>query len=125
MQPTASNSGWSERNDMFHENFDKNKPFRRSGVTLFGRLMHELVSCETGLPPNTKVKFELDRSDDDFLIMKEETDTTKYKVKILNIALYVPVAQLSASVFNEISTILARKSEPKAISIHYRYHLML
>ena len=57
--------------------------------------------------------------------MKEETDTTKYKVKILNIALYVPVAQLSASVFNEISTILARKSEPKAISIHYRYHLML
>lgn len=82
--------------------------------------MHELVSCETGLPPNTKVKFELDRSEDDFVIMKPENDAEKYKVKILNIALFIPVAQLSASVFNEISTILARKSEPKAISIHYR-----
>ena len=43
-----------------------------------------------------------------------------YKVKILNIALLVPVAQLSASVFNEISSILTRKNEPKAIGIHYR-----
>lgn len=52
--------------------------------------------------------------------MKEETDTAKYKIKITNIALYVPVAQLSASVFNEISTLLSRKDEPKAIAIHYR-----
>ena len=52
--------------------------------------------------------------------MKETTDTEKYQVKILNIALFVPVAQLSSNVFNEISTILTRKNEPKAISIHYR-----
>ena len=52
--------------------------------------------------------------------MKDKSDTLNYKVKILNIALFVPVAQLSANVFNEISTILSRKNEPKAISIHYR-----
>ena len=72
------------------------------------------------MPPNTKVRIELDRSENDFLIMKLDTDLAKYQVKIANIALYVPVAQLSANVFNEISTILTRKSEPKAISIHYR-----
>ena len=120
MEPGSANSGWDQRHQMFRTNYDKTKSFRKSGVTLFGRLMHELVSCETGLPPNTKVKIELDRSENDFLIMKESTDTNNYQVKILNIALFVPVAQLSATVFNEISTILARKSEPKAISIHYR-----
>ena len=52
--------------------------------------------------------------------MKDKSDTLNYKVKILNIALFVPVAQLSANVFNEISTILSRKNEPKAISINYR-----
>ena len=120
MQPGSANTGWQERNRMFRQNYDAQKPFRKSGLTLFGRLMHELVGCETGLPPNTKVRFELDRSENDFLIMKEETDSEKYQVKILNIALFVPVAQLSSAVFNEISTILTRKSEPKAISIHYR-----
>lgn len=48
MQPVAANTGWFERSQMFRENYDRSKPFRRSGVTLMGRLMHELVSCETG-----------------------------------------------------------------------------
>ena len=52
--------------------------------------------------------------------MKEKTDPAKYQIKITNIALYVPVAQLSSSVFNELSTIMSRKNEPHAISIHYR-----
>ena len=51
MQPESANSGWAERNQLFHENYDKSKPFRKSGLTLFGRLMHELVSCETGVNP--------------------------------------------------------------------------
>ncbi len=52
--------------------------------------------------------------------MKEANDSNKYQIKISNIALFVPVAQLSSSVFNELSTILSRKNEPHAISIHYR-----
>jgi hypothetical protein len=66
------------------------------------------------------VKFELDRAPDSFVILSKEDDAEKYKLKILNIALYVPVAQLSAPVFQEINTILTRKNEPKAIGIHYR-----
>ena len=52
--------------------------------------------------------------------MVPEDDTEKYKVKIRSIVLYIPVAQLSSSVFNEINTILARKNDPKAFSIHFR-----
>jgi hypothetical protein len=121
MGPTISNSGWEARSLMFRKNYDQSKPYRSEGVTLFGRLMHDLVTCETGLPPNTKVKIELDRSTDEFVVMCPKDDVNeKYKIKILNIALYVPVAQLSASVFNEISTILTRKILPKVITIHYR-----
>ena len=82
--------------------------------------MHDLVACETGLPPNTKVKFELDKSDDAFVFMTKEDDSEKYRVKILNISLFVPVAQLSSQVFQEINSILVRKNEPKAVGIHYR-----
>ncbi len=66
------------------------------------------------------MKFELEKSSNDFLIMKEKTDATNYQLKITNIALFIPVAQLSSSVFNELSTILSRKNEPRAISIHFR-----
>jgi len=120
MGPTIANSGFEARSLMFRTNYDSTKPYRKEGVTLFGRLMHDLVTCETGLPPNTKVKIQLDRSSDEFVIMSAEDDPEKYKIKILNIALYIPVAQLSASVFNEISSILTRKILPKVITIHYR-----
>jgi hypothetical protein len=120
MGPTISNAGFESRSLMFRKNYDQTKPYRKEGVTLFGRLMHDLVTCETGLPPNTKVKIELDRSSDEFVVMCPTEDKEKYKIKILNIALYVPVAQLSAAVFNEISAILTRKTLPKVITIHYR-----
>ena len=62
----------------------------------------------------------MDRSDDSFIIMSKADDEEKYRMKILNIALFVPVAQLSSAVFQEINTIMTRKNEPKAIGIHYR-----
>ena len=49
MGATTNNTGWAERNQIFRENYDRSKPFRKGGVTLMGRLMHELVSCETGV----------------------------------------------------------------------------
>ena len=116
----AANIGWVERSNLFRDNYDENKNFKYNGTTLFGRLLHDLVACETGLPPNTKVKFELDRSDDTFVLLSENDETEKYRLKLLNIALFVPVAQLSAQVFQEINSIMTRKNEPKAIGIHYR-----
>ena len=62
----------------------------------------------------------MDRSDDSFVLMSGATETEKYRLKLLNIALFVPVAQLSAQVFQEINTIMTRKNEPKSIGIHYR-----
>jgi hypothetical protein len=66
------------------------------------------------------VKFELDRAENSFVILSKDGDEEKYKLKLLNIALLVPVAQLAAPVFQELNSILTRKNEPKAIGIHYR-----
>ena len=120
MDPVANNTGWSERFNLFKKDYDPRGEFRSNGTTFCGRLLHDLVACETGVPPNTQVKFELDRSDDAFVLMSVITDNEKYRMKILNISLLVPVAQLSSQVFQEINSILVRKNEPKAIGIHYR-----
>ena len=120
MDSSSDNSGFQERMNLFRKDFDPVNDYKADGTTFFGRLLHDLVSCSTGLPPNTKIKFELDRTDDAFVIFCPTTDTEKYKLKILNISMYVPVAQLSNSVFSEINTILTRKSEPKVFGIHYR-----
>ncbi len=50
----------------------------------------------------------------------DKNDTEKYQLKILNIALFVPVAQLAAPVFQEINTIMTRKNDPQTIGVHYR-----
>ena len=120
MEAVDDNSGFQDRMCLFRKDFDTTGDYKKDGTTLFGRLLHDLVSCTTGLPPNTKIKFELDRSDDSFVILTKTDDLEKYKLKVLNIALYVPVAQLSNSVFSEINAILTRKNEPKAFGIHYR-----
>ncbi len=121
MGPTAgTNTGFTQRNQLFRVNHKDGNPYRPSGVTLFGRLMHDLIACETGLPPNTKVRFDLDKSDDAFFLMCPKDDTEKYQFQIKSIALFVPVAQLSMPVYQEMNSILTRKNEPKAIVIHYR-----
>ena len=94
MEASSDNAGFTDRMSLFRKNFELTNEYKSDGTTLLGRLMHDLVSCTTGLPPHTKIKFELDRSDDSFVIMCPSSDNEKYKLKILNIALYVPVAQL-------------------------------
>jgi hypothetical protein len=66
MGPVDDNSGFTDRMNLFRKDFDVAKPYKKDGTTLFGRLMHDLVNCTTGLPPNTKIKFELDRSEECF-----------------------------------------------------------
>jgi hypothetical protein len=120
MEPSDNNLGFIERSQYFREQNDSTKPYRKSGAWFMGRLMHDLVTCTTGLPPQTKVRIDLEKSDDKFVILKKSNDTENYKLKILNICLYVPVAQLSQPVFNEIEAILSRKEEPNAIALHHR-----
>lgn len=54
---------------------------------------------------DTKIKIELDRSSDEFVLLKEDTDPIRYKLKILELAMYIPVGQLSQSVYNEINSL--------------------
>jgi hypothetical protein len=120
MGPVEENSGFTERSNLFRKNYDPRSEYKSTGTTVIGRLMHDLVSCETGLPPNTKVKIELDRSEDAFCLMCTADDNEKYVLKIENIALYIPVAQLAAPVFQEINSLMTRKNNPQTIGIHYR-----
>jgi hypothetical protein len=120
MGPVEVNTGFVERSNLFQKSYDPRSECKGTGTTLIGRLMHDLVSCETGLPPNTKVKIELDRSENSFCLMCQEDDKENYKLKIENISLYIPVAQLAAPVFQEINSIMTRKNNPETIAIHYR-----
>lgn len=52
------------------------------------------------------------------MILKETNDTENYKLNLLYCALFVPVAQLSQSVFSELNSLLTKKDEP--VAIHYR-----
>ena len=78
------------------------------------------MSIECGLPPNTKVKIELDKQSNEFLIMKQTGDAEKYELKITNIALYIPVGQLSAAVYQHFNALQTRKIDPLPVVLHYR-----
>jgi len=110
------NSGFGNRNKLFRKNFTKTGEYKSNGARFIGRLNLDLVSCETGLPFGTKVKIELDKAPDAFVLMRESTDTENYKFKILECNLFVPVAQLALPVFNQLSSLLAEKS----VELHYR-----
>ena len=114
--PEANNTGFNTRSQLFRVDGKKTNPYSGNGTRLFGKLLLDLASCPTGLPPGTKVKIELTKADDAFVLMCPETDTEKYKLQILDCNLYVPVAQLSASVHREISSILTHRS----IGLHFR-----
>ena len=78
--------------------------------------MTDLSSCETGLPPGTKVCISLEKASSAFCIMKPNSDTEKYQVKFNDVNIYVPVAALSQPTYNEISSLFATKN----IGLHYR-----
>jgi len=58
----------------------------------------------------------LEKSKDSFVLMREPTDTENYKIVITHCYLYVPIAQLSIPVYNELSSIMTTKS----VALHFR-----
>lgn len=117
MEGEEGNDGFKQRNLLFREDFDETKPYRKDGATFYTRINHDLISCESGLPPSTKVKLELDRIKDSFVILKSSTDQDEYKLKLNYIALYMPIANLSQNVFLEINSYLTKD---KPVKILYR-----
>jgi hypothetical protein len=117
---SRNNFGFGIRNDMFRKNFDDNLAYRPEGAQFCGRLYHELSSCETGLPPNTKVSFVLTKNKDEFILQSDKEDTEQYKVKITNIFLTVPIAELSQNVYNELSYLMSKKEDTTPVTIQFR-----
>jgi len=111
-----NNSGFQERNYLFRLENKAGSAYNPAGVRFIGKLQLDLISCTTGLPPGTKVKIELDRSRDDFLLMKKSDDTENYKLELLECNLFIPIAQLSAPLFSEIGSAFSHQS----INIHFR-----
>jgi len=120
---TTSNTGFIQRNLLFRDENDATKKYSDEGAHFVGRIFHDLISCESGLPPNTKIKIELDRALHSFVLQTEEADTEKYKVTILDAAVLLPVAQLSLSAYNELSNFMAKTNDGtfrNEVAIHYR-----
>ena len=112
----AKNNGFSQRNGLFRKQFQADNEYRKDGAEFFGRLQLDLNSAENGLPPGTKVRFELVKSSDAFVLMREPDDTEEYQMKITHCYLYIPIAQVSTSIYTEVSSLLSSKS----VAIHYR-----
>jgi hypothetical protein len=117
---TNVNFGFGQRNHMFRTDYNEALGYRPEGAFFVGRLYHELSSCETGLPPNTKVRFVLTKNKDAFILQCDAKDTEKYQVKITDIFLTVPIAQLSQNVYDELSYLMSKKEEAKPVTIQYR-----
>ena len=114
------NFGFAQRNNLFRKDYKSTNGYRPDGAQFCGRLYHELTSCETGLPPNTKVRLVLTKNLDSFILQSDETDEEQYKVKITSIDLTVPIAQLSQNVFDELSYLMSKKEDVRPVTIQYR-----
>lgn len=115
----VSNDGFVARNNLFRVGGKEDGEYRKSGAEFFGKLHHDLIACESGLPPNISIKFELDKAPASFVLQCPDTDNEAYEYKITHAAMYIPVAQLSLTVFNELSNLMARTAEG-SVAIHYR-----
>jgi len=54
MEAENGNDGFDLRNNLFREDFDANNNYRKDGASFFTRLHHDLITCESGLPPVMK-----------------------------------------------------------------------
>lgn len=92
------------------------KEYRSDGVRFFGRLYLDLHSLDSGLPPQTKAQIQLVKNKSSFVLMREKSDTENYEIKITQCNLFVPIAQVSAPIFNELNTVFSSKN----VSLHFR-----
>ncbi len=106
-----SNNGFDSRRDLFMRSATE---YSNLPVTFVGKLLHDLVSCQTGIIPGISVRIELTLQNQDFLIMTDSDD--KYKLTIVNASLFCPVGQLRPNVFRTIQ----RHLKEKPIRMYYQ-----
>ena len=61
MDSSNNNSGFTERNQLFRKENKSDSEYRSEGVRLFGRLQLDLLACQSGLVPGTKVEIEVSK----------------------------------------------------------------
>jgi len=54
-----ANTGYVERNQLFRKNGKSNDEYKSEGVRFFGKLQLDLLACQSGLVPGTKVEIEV------------------------------------------------------------------
>lgn len=113
---STTNPGFFNRNNLFRKNMTAASEYIPEGVTLIGRIQHDLFNCDVAIPYNTKVNFYLERSGDKFVLQKTESDTDSYEVTLGNIALYCKVGVLSTPMYQELSS----RWNKEDLKFHYR-----
>ena len=83
-------------------------------VTYIARLQHDLVSCDVPLIPGIEVNIEMSINKKEFLVKTSEA-SAKYKLKLKELYLHVPIGILSASLYNSMEASL--RSKP--VLMHY------
>ena len=120
IEAKAENVGWLYRCQLFRKNFGVDTEYRPEGVTLVGSFEHELSNCEKCLPPATKLSFNLVRSTDEFILMRQTDadpeDTTKYKMVLTSCCLFIKVGTMSEPIYRELST----RFEKEDLKYQYR-----
>jgi hypothetical protein len=105
IEPQNSNNGWKQRCSWFREGIESlNAPYRAGGAHFISTFDHDLTYIGKAMPPGTKISFNLTRSSDDFFLMKDPSDTEKYRAIVLNCVLFVKVAKMSDAIFRELET---------------------
>ena len=112
-QPRAfdytTNPGYMIRNQMFREDRVSGAVYDKQGAIFTGRLMHDLMMSDKPLPPQTSVFFTFYRNSDNFTLFKGSSVDTKYRIKLSEFCLFVPIAHLSDSCMNLLGARLAKQ----------------
>ena len=59
MGPVTNNTGFNQSNQIFRKEDKSDTEYKPEGVRFFGRLQIDLIGCQTGLIPGTKVEIEV------------------------------------------------------------------
>jgi len=74
-------------------------------VTYIAIVQHDMVSCDVPVIPGIEVKFEMSLNQHSFLVKTSESGA-KYKLKLKELYLHVPIGILSSALFNSLEASL-------------------
>lgn len=112
---SAANSGYAQRRSMFVENEDKGiRKYKDTGIVLTGKVVHDLLSCETPIIGGVEVTFNFTKSDPKFHLFYVNggvnNDSKGYHLKVIKMVLHVPVSTLADKLYYGLNTKLEKEA---------------